>query len=415
MQEAHTERKWSGTDGDFVPQREIASFDPNLLHRLTIESTLAELPYWELSLPDNAPGLQAAHLFQKHPKLPGILIFGEDGYLDTVSRERFYTLVGRPFGSDLFNKRPIRFMLEQSGRTGYVLDHLTPIQKAAEVCLRRQGDSAYEALVVSFPDRPPRLIDFRDLLVAQTCLLTLAKNAKEQFLSTMSHELKTPLTSMLLYAELLREEAETFPDPQALSWVGKIESNGKNLLHLINSVLDLSKIDAGRMELELQTVDVLQLIREVEETILPLAARNRNRFLVIAPSKMEAIRSDPVKVSQILLNLLGNACKFTQDGEVSMKIEETEDRVVFTVSDTGIGMTPEQIEKIFHPFIQGDSSITRRYGGTGLGLSIAHHFCQLMGGEVTLQSQPGLSTTFTVRLPKRTDAPPSPHQMAPSK
>jgi signal transduction histidine kinase len=375
--------------------------DPHFLERLTTESTLAELPFWDVALPENAPGQHAAELFENDHHLPGILIFGLDGYRGMISREGFYNWMGRRFGVDIFYQRPLRFMMEKMEEPGIVFESDTPIQAAAEACLHRKGDAIYEALVVTFPNKPPRLVDFRDLIVAETRLLALAKEAKDQFLATMSHELKTPLTSMLGYAEVMNDYAEKTDQPKPRTWAGKIRASGKHLLQLIDSVLDLSKIDAGRMELDLQTFDLAPLIAEVHETVIPLAEHNRNGFRVACPADIGPMHADPVKVRQNLLNLLGNACKFTREGSIALEVAREDGWLAFAISDTGIGMTPEQMEKIFQPFIQADSSTTRKYGGTGLGLSIAHRFCELMGGTIVVESELGRGTTFRMRLPGR--------------
>jgi signal transduction histidine kinase len=373
--------------------------DPHFLVRLTTESTLEELPFWDVALPESAPGRHAAELFENDHHLPGILIFGLDGFKGMISREGFYNWVGLRFGVDLFYHRPLSYLMKKINEPGIILDHRTPIPTAAEACLHRKGDAMYEALVVTFPDQSPRLVDFRDLLVAETRLLVMAKEAKDQFLSTMSHELKTPLTSMLGYAEVMNDYAELTGQPKPRTWAGKIRSSGKHLLQLIDSVLDLSKIDAGQMTMDLHTFDVSDVVGDVHETVVPLAEHNENHFRVTCPANIGTMHADPVKVRQNLLNLLGNACKFTTKGEVSLEVERDNGWIVFSIRDTGIGMTPEQMAKIFQPFIQADSSTTRRYGGTGLGLSIAHRFCELMGGKITVESEPGRGTIFRMRLP----------------
>ncbi len=235
-----------------------------------------------------------------------------------------------------------------------------------------------------------------------------ANSAKSQFLANMSHELRTPLNAILGYSEMLQEEVEDLGPDEMISDLGKIHTAGKHLLSLINDVLDLSKIEAGKMELHPETFDVLQMIEEVATTVKPLATKNGNRLDVLRTNQLGTMHADLTKVRQMLLNLLSNACKFTENGNVTLTVEREHDHgrdtLVFQVSDTGIGMTPEQMEKLFEVFAQADSSIASKYGGTGLGLAITKRFCQLMGGDVQVESQPGEGSIFTVRLPASNDS-----------
>ncbi len=235
-----------------------------------------------------------------------------------------------------------------------------------------------------------------------------ANSAKSQFLANMSHELRTPLNAILGYSEMLQEEVEDLGQNEMISDLGKIHTAGRHLLSLINDVLDLSKIEAGKMELHPETFDVLQMIEEVATTVKPLAEKNGNRLDVLDARDLGTMHADLTKVRQMLLNLLSNACKFTENGKVTLTVEREHDHgrdsVVFRVSDTGIGMTPEQMEKLFEVFAQADSSIASKYGGTGLGLAITKRFSQLMGGDVQVESQPGKGSIFTVRLPARNDS-----------
>ncbi|MBI2264177.1 MAG: response regulator [Armatimonadetes bacterium] len=230
-----------------------------------------------------------------------------------------------------------------------------------------------------------------------------ANRAKSDFLTRMSHELRTPLNAIIGYSEMLIEEMEELGQPDLISDQKKIHAAGKHLLSLINDILDLSKIEAGKMELYLETFDLATMIRDVVSTITPLVEKNSNKLDLRLSDDIGAMRSDVTKVRQILLNLLSNACKFTSNGKLTLAASRSldlgVDRITFTVSDTGIGMTPEQLEKLFQAFTQADASTTRKYGGTGLGLTITRHFCRMMGGEVTVASEPGKGTQFTVSLP----------------
>ncbi len=230
-----------------------------------------------------------------------------------------------------------------------------------------------------------------------------ANRTKSQFLANMSHELRTPLNAIIGYSEMLQEEAEDLGYADLTPDLEKINVAGRHLLALINDILDLSKIEAGRMDLYLETFDLPTMLQDVEATIRPLIEKNANTLVVHRPDDLGAMRADLTKVRQSLFNLLSNASKFTQRGTISLETtREAMDGVewlTFRVSDTGIGMTPEQMAKLFQPFTQADASTTRQYGGTGLGLVITKRFCQMMGGDIAVASQVGQGSTFTIRLP----------------
>ncbi|HKR56613.1 MAG TPA: GAF domain-containing protein [Gemmatimonadales bacterium] len=226
-----------------------------------------------------------------------------------------------------------------------------------------------------------------------------ANRAKSQFLANMSHELRTPLNAILGYSELVREEAEDRGLHEFTPDLTKIASAGRHLLTLINDVLDLSKIEAGKIEFVAATFPVRRVIDEVSATVEPLVARKNNKFTVHCGDDIGSMHSDETRIRQVLFNLLSNASKFTERGTIGLEVTRTGDEVVFAVSDTGIGMTPEQQAKLFEAFVQADASITSKYGGTGLGLAISRRLCRLMGGDVVVDSALGRGTTFTVRLP----------------
>jgi PAS domain S-box-containing protein len=230
-----------------------------------------------------------------------------------------------------------------------------------------------------------------------------ANHAKSQFLANMSHELRTPLNAILGYTEMLQEEAEDMGHDEYLPDLAKIHAAGRHLLELINAVLDISKIEAGRMDLFLESFDTRKLVEDVVAIIQPLVKKNNNRFELKVLQDPGLMHADLTKVRQSLFNLLSNACKFTEGGTVTLEVERKPvngaDWVVFRVVDTGIGMTDEHMAKLFQPFSQGDSSTTRRFGGTGLGLVISRRFCNMMGGDITVESVPGKGATFTMILP----------------
>jgi signal transduction histidine kinase/CheY-like chemotaxis protein/HAMP domain-containing protein len=230
-----------------------------------------------------------------------------------------------------------------------------------------------------------------------------ASQAKSQFVASMSHELRTPLNAIIGYSEMLIEEADGSQDPEAIRVLEKIAGAGRHLLSLINDVLDLSKIEANRMEIFPENFDVAELLRDVEATIRPLMARNGNEFVQEWGDQLGTMFSDHTKLRQNLFNLLSNATKFTDRGRVTLSVRrETRDDgdwLVFRVSDTGIGMTPEQQGRLFEAFSQADPSTTRNYGGTGLGLNITRSFCRLIGGTVSVESELGKGSTFTMEVP----------------
>jgi CheY-like chemotaxis protein/nitrogen-specific signal transduction histidine kinase len=230
-----------------------------------------------------------------------------------------------------------------------------------------------------------------------------SNRAKSQFLANMSHELRTPLTAIIGYSEILQEEVREGGQEEMLPDLEQIHAQSRHLLSLINDLLDMSKIEAGRVELYLESFEVAAVVRDLAGTVQPLMARGANTLEVDAPPDLGTMHTDLTRLRQCLLNLLSNASKFTQNGVIRLTVsrssDEGEDWVTFRVSDTGIGMTAEQQQKLFQAFTQADLSTTRKYGGTGLGLAITRRLCEMMGGEIAVESTPRQGSTFTVRLP----------------
>jgi adenylate cyclase len=241
-----------------------------------------------------------------------------------------------------------------------------------------------------------RLADARD----QATQATLAKS---RFLANMSHELRTPLNAVIGITEILLEDAEDEGQTRLVEPLQRIARAGKHLLHLINEVLDLSKIEAGKLELNYENISIRTLVGELAGAAQPLAAKRGNRLVVQCPADAGAMRSDNMRVRQIVLNLLSNACKFTENGTVTLAADrqsaDGEDWIRFQVADTGIGMSKEQLGRLFQEFMQADSSTTRKYGGTGLGLAISQRLAMLLGGVISVESEPAVGTTFELRLP----------------
>ncbi|MEH2423785.1 MAG: ATP-binding protein [Nostoc sp.] len=240
-------------------------------------------------------------------------------------------------------------------------------------------------------------------------LAEAASKAKSEFLANVSHELRTPLNAVIGLSQLLKDDATDLGlSGDFITDLETINSAGKHLLHLINEILDLSKIEAGKMTLYPETFEIATLIHNVVLTVKPAIEKNANVLEVDFDQQLGIMYADQTRMRQVLLNLLSNASKFTTNGKVTLTVKREKDEfrleaplgsITFTVTDTGIGMSHHQQQQLFQPFTQGDTSTTKKYGGTGLGLAISRHFCQMMGGEIIVKSQPGVGSTFTIRLP----------------
>jgi PAS domain S-box-containing protein len=288
-----------------------------------------------------------------------------------------------------------------------------PVEYSASP-IKNEGD--IEGAVVAFSDITRRKQIEEDLKRAKNEAEAAKEQAeaanvsKSQFLANMSHELRTPLNAVIMYSELLQEEAEDKHVEEFIPDLDKIRGAGRHLLALVNGVLDLSKIEAGKMELFLETFEVEPVVRDVAVIVQPLVQKRNNELEVQCDAATGAIHADVTKVRQILFNLLSNACKFTEHGKVILEVRREDIQpaadIVFRVTDSGIGITKEQIDKLFQPFTQADASTTRKFGGTGLGLVISKHFAEMMGGSMSVISEPGKGSAFTLRLPARVDATP---------
>jgi PAS domain S-box-containing protein len=288
--------------------------------------------------------------------------------------------------------------------TGIVRD-VTERKKAEEEIrdLNRHLSELNERLDRRVRERTAELVQANDELAVARDQALEASRAKSEFLGQMSHELRTPIHAIVGYCELLQEEARDRGLDSFLDDLHKVRTASDRLLAMVSDVLDMSALESHTAELKPETFDVREAALAVADAVRPLAQRNGNRLEVRLAGDLGALHADRARFRQILHNLLSNACKFTQDGRVELEaLRETDgdrDWVVLHVRDSGIGITPEQMLRLFHPFSQGDTSMTRQYGGTGLGLAVSRSFCRLMGGDIAVQSEPGRGSAFTVRLP----------------
>jgi PAS domain S-box-containing protein len=340
-----------------------------------------------------------------------LVVLDERGTIQTVNDatlvllgHRTRDLVGQPYTTVLpdFGEHP-----------GDLRDQHDPVERSylhsdgrpVPILLTRSrlGDETGRAIgSVCVASDITQLKDAENSLREAKQLAEEASLAKSRFLANMSHELRTPLNAVIGYAEMLLEESDERGLYQSAEELRKIQLAGKHLLGLISDILDLSKIEAGRMDIHLETFDVADMVETVLGTVRPLMARNGNEIVVTCPPTIGFVHADLTKIRQILLNLLSNAAKFTDKGVIRLSVTRAHDgpgRIVFVIADTGIGMTQGQLSRLFQAFSQGDASTARRYGGTGLGLAITKAFVDMLGGSIEVQSKLGNGTVFVVRLP----------------
>ncbi len=278
----------------------------------------------------------------------------------------------------------------------YSFERTRPNGQVFEIRHRQIQEGGF---VVIYSDITERR-QYEDALSAARDQAEAMNRTKSTFLANMSHELRTPLNAIIGYSELLQEDAVDTGNTESVADLQKIEGAGRHLLGPINNILDLSKIEAGKMDVFIEEFDLSNLVGEVVSIIKPLADKNSNTLEVRCSSEIGSLRSDQTKVKQALLNLLSNASKFTNRGKLTLTVSRpAASQVSLRVSDTGLGMTPEQLGKLFQTFSQADASTTKRFGGTGLGLAITKHFCTMLGGDVEVESSPGVGSSFTITLP----------------
>ena len=310
---------------------------------------------------------------------------------------------------------PLSPLLKIVIRAGYRAVLVVPLLRPGEIIgllvVRRKQPGEFSKstidLLGTFADQSALAIQnarlFRDI-EEKSKQLEQASQHKSQFLANMSHELRTPLNAIIGFTEILREDARDLKREDELEPLDRVLSAGRHLLALINDILDLTKIETGRMELHLESFPFGPLIEGVAKAIEPMASKNGNRLIVDCPAGLGIVHADQTRLRQVLLNIANNATKFTEQGRIIISAQpqriDERDWIIIGVTDTGIGMTEEQIGRLFQQFFQADTSFTRKYGGAGLGLAISRHFCLMMGGDISVVSEPSKGSTFTIRLPR---------------
>ncbi|WP_246849639.1 response regulator [Rubellimicrobium arenae] len=384
--------RWFGTNTDITGQRRAEARAIAAERRLRFALQVARVGSWSWAFDEDA--IEADEGFRSLLDLPaGEARLSPKEFLDHIHPEDLPAVIATLDGArDSQGEFDLEFrIVTDAGEVRWAV--------ARGVVERRSFARGVHALGIIW-DLTERKRHEEDLAAAKNAAEE-ANRAKSQFIANMSHELRTPLSAIIGYAELLEEEAEDL-GPAGESFaddLAKIEGSARHLLSLINGVLDLSKIEAGKMEVDLETFEVAPLVLEVCDTVAPLMAKKATRFVQDLPPGLGSMRSDAVKIRQCLFNLLSNAAKFAEGGDVTLAVRRDSDQIAFEVTDTGIGMTPDQQARLFQRFTQADVSTTRRFGGTGLGLALTKAFADMLEGTVQVRSEEGQGTTFTLSLP----------------
>jgi signal transduction histidine kinase len=374
---------------------------------------------------------KTSRMFLSNERLQSLPVVQDDQPIGVIHRYRFMNIFLSPYGRDLYAKKSISQFMD----THFLaVDSSLPIEVASQYITQHMPSPAVQDFVITQRGLYKGMGNILDLLekitdlkiqeyntalankvkeleqrTAELVITTMkaqtaqeqakaANHAKSRFLANISHELRTPLNAIMGYTEILQEEFQEQDDIDCLSDLHKVASASKHLLSLIDNILDISKIEAGKIEVYWQKLELATVITEVADTIRPLLSQNNNS-LTIQADYLGTVYVDTIKVRQCLLNLLSNANKFSQNSTIVLFTKQESQWITLGVSDQGIGFPPEKIEYLFQPFAQADDSATRCYGGTGLGLTITKEFCELMGGHIHINSTVGQGSTVTIRLP----------------
>lgn len=408
-----TPRGWNmlmSTKGDVIAHRDFANAGPDVAARAEALSRQYQLPVLAeriMALPSKTGVIDSPN----GDSLVGFVRLGGPDWLFTIWAPK-KIISSYALGSAMMILfLGIGMMILQTGVIFLAMRRfiLRPIQRMAAAPDHQQShddiirrDDEIGLLARALHEERTAAVELTQSLTTACGVAQAASAAKSQFLANMSHELRTPLNAIIGYAELLQEDHCHAQAPPIHDDVSRIHAAGRHLLSLINDVLDMSKIEAGRVDLVIEPFELVELVREASDTVMPLALRNRVNLNIVGEEKL-LVRGDHLRVRQCLLNLLSNACKFTENGAVSVAVlrERVGEKEMFAVqiTDTGIGMDENQIARLFQPFVQADSSTTRRFGGTGLGLALTRQLAQLMGGDVEVTSALGAGSIFTLRAP----------------
>tara|TARA_R110002111_G_scaffold262860_1_gene341902 strand:- start:3913 stop:5931 length:2019 start_codon:yes stop_codon:yes gene_type:complete len=377
-------------------------------YHLTANSTLADLHLQNESVTPDTTISEVGIFFKTRPEVVGLLVQDDHEFYGLLSRNSYFEHMSQFFSGSIFSRRPVTKLIHRINYTALQLNETSPIVDAVQELFNRPASELYEPLLIKCENKKYRFLDVARLvhfqcqiLLEQKIVAEIANHEKSHFLANMSHEIRTPLNGILGFTDVLRRGVGSKEQQQ--EYLDIIYKNGEHLLGLINDILDLSKIEAGRMEFEKLNYSPHKIISDVLST-MRVQAKEKGLSLEYQwdGGVPETINTDPTRLRQIIMNLVGNSLKFTKQGGVKLiaTLDRTQvpSRFVVEVHDTGIGIEPENLKNIFSPFTQADSSITRSFGGTGLGLTICRQIAEGLGGNLTVESEVGKGSTFRLHI-----------------